>query len=704
MQQGDKVLKYVDRTSRGFLWQKAFLLLPLWSLPLVMLLGLFLGRLGTQVFEVGYLTVIFLGLAYFIEDVLKQKIRIGEDYLYFGYKKFKLTDLSSVGLSYRANRPLPVELIMYFGSGRKLKLKLSRLNSEDFETLLTTIENRFPRCNIDPVVATLTKCKRLARRVSVDEPDRIELPYNSRKGLKELVNAFMTTASSWMRAGPTLGVLLASPIWLGFVGGFYMSVMLWGIHGSDKHVVMGEMLTKISSEIVTKLTSGVANTGQALYNILTTPTSLTISVLVLLPLLFYIMRLLFRPNALVLDPEFITYHMKVGNWSMPLSRVAWSGMKRGFLLKPKENDGHEKWMICLDCGSDDLPVKLQLCAIQPEDRSRLTKGLERWAPHCSIDAELAEAMMPRQNRSYTELWLQSLTAPAERANLDPLSPGQILHEGRFEVLRRLGIGGQGQAYLCTQTMPGEKSVSEVVLKETILPVFVEAAIRKQALERFEQEARILENLDSDSIVKLLDYFIEDHRGYLVLEHIDGRSLRQIVQEQGAMSETKVKELAVQMCAILEYLHGKGVIHRDFTPDNLMLSKDGKLKLIDFNVAQVEAEGSSGVVVGKHSYLPPEQFRGKPTTQSDIYAMGATLHFLLTGQDPEPISESSPKETNAGVSDEMDGLVRKCTALQASKRAAHVAELKSMLAGAEEDAEEQGISLKVPEREGVEVEA
>ncbi|WP_457832189.1 protein kinase domain-containing protein, partial [Staphylococcus aureus] len=90
-------------------------------------------------------------------------------------------------------------------------------------------------------------------------------------------------------------------------------------------------------------------------------------------------------------------------------------------------------------------------------------------------------------------------------------------------------------------------------------VFVEAEIRKQALERFEQEARILRDLESDHIVKLLDYFVEDHRGYLVLEWVDGKSLRQLIEDRGAMNEAQVKDLAAQMCTMLQYLHGKGII-------------------------------------------------------------------------------------------------------------------------------------------------
>ena len=355
---------------------------------------------------------------------------------------------------------------------------------------------------------------------------------------------------------------------------------------------------------------------------------------------------------------------------------AWSQIDRASLSKPSESAGPEQWSISLGTNNAKAPLTLDLAAITPEDRTRFSRALERWAPHCALDTDLAETLLPKQANSYTELWLQSLSASPERASLEPLAAGRVLQDTTYEVIRRVGIGGQGAAYLCKQRVDAQLSISrQVVLKETIIPVFVEATIRKQALERFEQEARILGSLDSEFIVKLVDYFVEDHRGYLVLEWIDGKSLRQLIEDRGSLPQEQVVDLCLQMCSMLEYLHGKSIIHRDFTPDNLILQKDGKLKLIDFNVAQHEEEGSTGIVVGKQAYMPAEQFRGKPTAQSDIYAMGATLFFLLTGSDPEPITQSRVKEVKADVSDQLDHIIEKCTELDSNKRYRSVEEVR-----------------------------
>ncbi len=225
------------------------------------------------------------------------------------------------------------------------------------------------------------------------------------------------------------------------------------------------------------------------------------------------------------------------------------------------------------------------------------------------------------------------------------------------------------------------SERQVVLKEFILPVYVDKNARRQALERFEHEASMLQRLDHPQVVKLMDFFIEDHRGYLVLEHIDGVSLHSLVATGGPLSDVRVRKLALQMCSILEYLHSLSppVVHRDFTPDNLILSNSGTLKLIDFNVAQQRESTTTGTVVGKHAYLPPEQFRGKPTPQSDIYAFGATLFYLLTGQDPEPLTPSHPLLLQENTDPALDKLIGCCTDLDAARRPANTADIRLLLA-------------------------
>jgi serine/threonine protein kinase/Tfp pilus assembly protein PilF len=315
------------------------------------------------------------------------------------------------------------------------------------------------------------------------------------------------------------------------------------------------------------------------------------------------------------------------------------------------------------------PIKLSMGAIESvEDRETILDAIERWAPGVSRSAALVQALQPPVDHSYTEMWLQALSAPPQRDRLKPLTEDIVLNDGRYRVKRSLGVGGQGAAYSAYDHASGDT----VVLKEFLLPIYVDISIRKDVLESFESEARILKHLNHDQVVKLNDFFVEDHRAYLVLEHIDGKSLREIVAKEGPLSEERVRELTRQMCSILSYLHSQEpqVVHRDFTPENLILRNDGILKLIDFNVARQVESNATGSVVGKPAYLPPEQFRGQPVSQSDIYGMGATLSFLLTGKEPEPISVSHPKAENTAVSRSMDRIVAKATAINLKDRYAN----------------------------------
>ncbi len=296
-------------------------------------------------------------------------------------------------------------------------------------------------------------------------------------------------------------------------------------------------------------------------------------------------------------------------------------------------------------------------------------------PHNLLGAERAAD----QGDSYTELWLKYFTTGSKRERTGRLEDGAILGEGKYIIAGEIGAGGQGTAYLATPagTIAGHDSV---VLKEYIMPLHRGEALFQQSMKKLEHESQILQRIDHPHIVKMLDHFVEDHRGYLVLEYVDGKPLKQIVQLQGKQSEAHVVQLAVQICDILAYLHKlePPVVHRDLTPDNLILQEDGTVKLVDFNVAQQLESAATATVVGKHAFIPPEQFRGKPSPQSDIYAFGGTLFHLLTGGDPEPLSSSRPRSVVPTVSEELDRIIACSTALDCNKRYANIGKMKEDL--------------------------
>lgn len=312
-----------------------------------------------------------------------------------------------------------------------------------------------------------------------------------------------------------------------------------------------------------------------------------------------------------------------------------------------------------------------------KDRRDLRKILSEHMGRTAIDLQLSDALSPIDVASYTTLWLQCFdSAEPSRARQESLTEGTTLGNDRYVITGSVGSGGQGTAYAarCLETN------ESVVLKEFILPAHGDLATRQKALEHVKREAELLGNLDHPQIVSYIDFFIDDLRAYLVLEHIDGKSLRHIVQERGKLPVSETIDLAVQMCSILEYLHAQTppVVHRDFTPENLILTQSGMIKLIDFNVALQLDSTTTKTVVGKHSYIPPEQFRGKATPASDVYALGATVYFMLCGKDPQPITSSHPRNEVPQISEELDHLVAAATALETGGRPQSPTDLKKAL--------------------------
>jgi tRNA A-37 threonylcarbamoyl transferase component Bud32 len=666
------VIDYSDKFSTAALWWKAFFLAPPWGFPLLIALG-FVSSVLPILQALAYPIVLIFFLLYFTNEMLGRKIRIEAGVFHFGLFKFELSSLRSIGTFYKDNQILPTEMVLTFKRLDQVVLKLDNLNFEQYKDFLRLVENKYPHCQIDPVLSTLVRCKNVARKILVEDQDKIVIQYDGQRKIKQFLETFYNTAGIWASVGPILMIILACPMWVlatsrAFLLGRDIESMTSGWLWLSAAVSSIGMLDQKILQSVGAAISGLATA--------TTNLSFAATMMALTGgIVGYLLHLSIRPIAIELDKIGLSviYPPFVSNFIGEKAHcVMWSEVRRVRLVKNETASGTQ--LLIRFEKQNGKNYDIDFSAVATQDRPRLMKALDRLAPNCTVDSDLVEAMMPKQEHSYTELWLQSLSGNPERKSTQPLSPGAQLQNGLYLVEKRLGVGGQGTAYLCKNIGSGLR----VVLKETIVPVFADHVVKEQVLKRFESEANMLRKLESDLVVKMEDHFFEDHRGYIVLEHIDGDNLRQVIGKKGAMAENEVLALANTMCNILAVLHEQSIIHRDFTPDNLILSNSGQLKLIDFNVAQIEQVGATGTIAGKHAYLPPEQFRGKATLQSDIYALGATLHFLLTGKDPEAISCSSPKEVNEAVSEQLDDLVKSCTDLRLSHRLQSVQAVKERL--------------------------
>ncbi len=676
-----QTISYGDLPAQLFLWQKAFLLVPVWGILLIPIVGFLCRGLGSFASEAGYAVMLCVCLNYFFVDLLKRKIRIDDNYIYFGYRMIPIKDLLGIDVNYKKGKLLPSSVTLKSSNGNDLKLNLNGISEKNIGILLKHLEIRNSNLQLAPVLNTLIKCRQSKRKLALTNTDRLELPYHSKKIIDESFDVFKLSASHWIRIGPILTCLCFGPLWIGFFSNLYtclqpnswMQLQSLGLH---------QFLSKFFEGLSHSLSTSATQASEAVQHFSGNPIMVAITSSAILAFLIYVQRMALRPNVLIADKSTLKLLLRAANITLPMKKISWSDIERASLYKPARHAGSQTWKIRLT-KNNGKNFDIDMAALTPDDRSVLLKRMEKMVPDCQIDYELSQSMRPQAAHSYTEIWLQSLSQTPERKTLEPLQPGQMIGDNRFEVLRSIGVGGQGTAYLC-RTAAGNPP-NTIVLKETIIPVFGDDSIRRKSLESVEKESRLLQSLDSPGIVKLLDHFIEDHRAYLVLEHIDGGSLRELIENRGPLSHEQAHDIAVQMCDILKVLHSNNIVHRDFTPDNLILNTKGKLKLIDFNVAQQLHGGSTGTIVGKHAYLPPEQFRGKATSQSDLYAFGATLFFMLTGKDPEPISQSTPSSVNKDVDQAFDDIVKRATSLQTTSRYKTAEEIESDLLSMDEQA-------------------
>lgn len=275
--------------------------------------------------------------------------------------------------------------------------------------------------------------------------------------------------------------------------------------------------------------------------------------------------------------------------------------------------------------------------------------------------------------SYTKLWLDGAEQRVGASLSEPIQIGNRFYDNRLRVLEILSCRGLISTYLC---LFDEKRL--VVVREHIHSSDSESS--QKAENMLQREGKILLTLEHPRIARVLDVFVQEGKSYLVIEYFEGVALSEFVRERGPLLEQDVLEKLIQLLDILEYLHSHEppVIHRDVSPDNLVVDKNGEVSLIDFGTANLFTSGCTGTIVGKTAYMPPEQFRGKYCVQSDIYAFGCVAFFMLTGTTPVALTQSNPKLVSPRISNELNEVVLRCTEQDFARRYVDAIELKKRL--------------------------
>ena len=273
---------------------------------------------------------------------------------------------------------------------------------------------------------------------------------------------------------------------------------------------------------------------------------------------------------------------------------------------------------------------------------------------------------------------QSASPPSDSLP-GPLEPGVVLQQ-RYRIVRLLGGGGMGMVYLAHDQRLSNRPCA---IKEMV-DHFIDPQQRLQANEYFAREADTLAQLKHTAIPSISDRFDHQNRHYLVMEYVEGRNLEEeLAQRGGPLPEGLVIDIARQLSDVLGYLHGlqPPIVYRDLKPSNVMLTGNGRVVLVDFGIARLFKAQRKGTMIGTLGFAPPEQYQGVADPRSDLYSLGATLHFILTGRDPEkfpPFSFPPVRELRPAVSTNLAGAIDRALAYEMVNRPATIQEFRDML--------------------------
>lgn len=239
-------------------------------------------------------------------------------------------------------------------------------------------------------------------------------------------------------------------------------------------------------------------------------------------------------------------------------------------------------------------------------------------------------------------------------------------DGKYEILTEIGRGGMSVVYLAMDTHLNKQwAVKEIRKKGN-------GKNDEVIVNSLLAEANMMKKLDHPALPRIVDIIDNGVTIFVVMDYIEGESLDKILAEYGAQPENLVIGWAKQLCDALYYLHSQKppIIYRDMKPANVMLKPEGNIKIIDFGIAREYKEQNLAdtTVLGTKGYAPPEQYSGQTDARSDIYALGMTMHHLLTGIDPRTGEAYAPvRMWNPEVSEGMEMIINKCVQPAAENR-------------------------------------
>lgn len=257
-----------------------------------------------------------------------------------------------------------------------------------------------------------------------------------------------------------------------------------------------------------------------------------------------------------------------------------------------------------------------------------------------------------------------------------ITSGAVL-AGKYEIIKVIGRGGISVVYLAKDLRDNKMWA----VKETDIYSEHNRTMMKESLEI---EKTILGKVSHTGLPKLADVIYEENAVYVIMDYIEGKPLSEVVKVKGPQSLYKVLDWGLQLCDVLDYLHGMSVIYGDMKPSNILLKPDGKVVLVDFGAASIRIDDNSKqrAVFGTKGYAAPEQYDSLMAIdeRTDIYSFGITLHYLLTSKEPCPMGDEYNliRNNNPRLPRKIQKIISKCTNQNCNKRYKNCKELQEAL--------------------------
>ena len=242
----------------------------------------------------------------------------------------------------------------------------------------------------------------------------------------------------------------------------------------------------------------------------------------------------------------------------------------------------------------------------------------------------------------------------------------VIIDNTYQLIEYINRGGMSIVYLAENIRLGNRWAIKEIVKtdDEYNRLYIDALIH---------EANMMKDFDYPAFPRIVDIIEDEYALYLVMDYIEGKTLEEILFEEGPQPEERVIGWGIQLCDAMSYLHHQPspIIYRDMKPSNVIMKSDGSLRIIDFGVARVFQPDKSNdtVALGTKGFAPPEQYVGQTDERSDIYALGATMRYLLTGVNPRSNEAVDYPALYAqlGLSDKMIRILNKCTAINPADR-------------------------------------